>query len=58
MFALCEIHVAVGSHIAVGHNVVDEFSVVVDHGIDTELDILVDTKLRLVQVLANIHNFP
>ena len=41
VFALFHIHVALGCYIAVGDDVIDQFAIVVNHGMNAELYVFV-----------------
>ena len=43
VLALLQIHVALGGDVAVGDNVIDQFVVVVHDGLDSEINVFVET---------------
>ena len=58
MLALFEIHVSLGSDVSVCDDVVDQFLIIVDDGMYSELNVLVQAQLWFVEVLTDVHHLP
>ena len=53
---LLKVHVALGGDVAVGDDIVNQLVIVVHDGPDAEFNVLVESKLGLVQALADVHH--